>query len=71
MKTVALFAKAICLEDDEQIVITFKSPQMSGEVRLSNMIRHTSDMQKARIKKVLLAISHAVTDIHETKTKRE
>jgi hypothetical protein len=69
MKTVALFAKAIILHDDEVIVITFDNKDISGEVRLSNMIRYASEQQKERIKKVLLAISHAVIDIHYTTRK--
>jgi len=72
MKTTALFAKALILTDKEHLVIIFETegsekkeePAMLGEIRLSNSIRFMSEMQKVRLKKVLISISKYVTETY-------
>ena len=74
MKTTDLFAKALILNNKEHLVIKFetegsekkKEPAMSGEIRLSNSVRFMSEMQKARMKKVLISISQYVTETYIT-----
>ena len=65
MKPVALFAKAICLSNKEQLVIKFTNePLFSGEIRLSSDVKWLSEAHKKAIKKVLNAISQYVTETY-------
>jgi hypothetical protein len=70
MTTSALFAKAICLQPNEQLIIHFANGnEFSGQIILSHDIFLLPEHHKERIRRVLRMITKYVTLTETAKRK--